>query len=253
MMYAFNPVAHHNPQLRVTFNEATVNAAGATGFVSDSLSLSIIVKLMEQATAPKGFFACREVDSYTSLASGETKISIPTDRLIRSLMLRVYESGTDFRSNVTNMKLSQDGGKFVSFDLPSQQFVTACIENFSPILVPGYGNPDNGGTFQTWIGIDLEHFISSHEPGHIATGGSSWPAQMVINHEDNDGTARNGYAVHYGVIGWLFHNLMVYPFGDLTDETMFLDAIHSQKLDLHLTNGNAGAEVVTAIDTLYKY
>lgn len=250
---AFNPKAHRNPQIKVTFDEATVTAAGATGYVSDSFNISLLVHLMENGAQPQGFLSCRQVETFTSLASGDKRIEMPTDQKIRNFILRCYESGVDMRSGITNVKFSMDGGKRVPFDFYVRNLLDSMIAHFRPILVPFYTPTNDGETHQTWVGIDLEAFVRSHVSGHIATASSSWPGQMTIAHKLHDNTSVDGQPVHFGVIGWGFHNTYVYPFGRLWNPDDWLDLADVRKLDCFLTQGNAGAECDVAVQSLYRY
>lgn len=252
-MYAFNPIAHKNPQLKITFNEATVRAAGGTGFVSDSFTVSILVHLMEESPSPQGFLSCREVETFTSVASGDKRIEMPTDKTIRSLICRVYESGVDVRTDITRFKLSVDGGKFEPFDLYARNIVDTMIGHFQPMMIPQYTVSDNGEIHQTWVAIDLEAFVRDHTGSYIVGGASSWPGQMTIRLYTHAGVATTGKPVHFGVIGWLIHNTYVLPFGRLENPDEWLKTQAFNKLDLVLTQGGAGAEVNVCVQSLFTY
>ena len=250
---AFNPNAHKNPQLKVTFDEATIRAAGATGFVSDSFNLSIMVKLMENAASPSGFLSCREVQTFTSVASGDTKVELPTDKSIRALMVRVYKAGVHPSTDITRYKLSCDGGKFIPFDLYYRNLRDYMSEYFKPVLVPQYSVTDNGEAHETWIADGFAEFIRAHSAQHIVGAGTHAGGQLTVSIYTDAGVGVDGSAVHFGVVGLPFHQTYIYPFGRLNEMTEWFDARAFNKADLFLTNGGAGAEVNVAVQQLYTY
>lgn len=251
--YGFNPNAHRNPQLKITFNEATVNAAGASGFVSDSLTVDILVRLMEDVSPPQAFLSCRDVYQYTSLASGDTRIEMPTDRILRMLIVRAYESEVDLRASITNYELSADGGKFVPFDLPSGTIVGIMSDIFPKIDVNSLVRLTDATRCETWVGIDDLGQLTSRADDYIAAADTFWPASVypyVFGHAGGDGTDVD---VFMSVAGWCMHNTVLKPFGRLVVPDDWFDVRGYRQLDLFLTNGNAGAEVNIGVQQVYPY
>ena len=247
---AFNPRNFRNPQLRVTFDEATVRAAGATGFVSDSITLTILTHLMEDAPEPSGFLMCKDIEDYTSLGSGDHPTEMPTDYPYRMVMVRVYEAGTDLRSSITNYKLNCDGGKFVPFDIGAMEAVTRMTQFFKPTLKAGYDGIVATETVQTWIGIDLAQGVTAHVGTIIAGMGSAWPAQASMFTYDDDGTDEVDSPLHWHVIGWCPHNLLIIPFGRLDILAEYFDARQYGTIKLVQSQGDADAEVNVCVQQL---
>lgn len=252
-VFGFNPNAHKNPQLKITFDEATVRAAGATGFVSDSWNLSIMVKLMEDAPSPSGFLSCRDIYQFTSVGSGDERIELPTDRYIRMLIMRAYEAGVDFRSSITGYKLSADGGKFVPFDLYTRNLVDKFAETFEPITVPLYGQFDSAEYEETWVGLDLTGHIHATAEGYIISASTYWPGRVRAYPFTDAGVASDDVLGFCAVEGWCMHNTLLYPFGRLNEPEDWLDARAYRQLDLFATQGNAGAEVNVGLQQVYPY
>lgn len=252
-VYAFNPNAFRNPQLKITFDEATVRAAGATGFVTDSFTCSVLYSLVEDGPAPRGFFTCKDVYDYTSLASGDTSIDLPTDYVYRSLFVRCFEAGQWFGTNVSDYKLTCDGGKYTVFDLPADRWEIVHKDRL-PIVHRGvYTVTNDGDTHQLWIGIVDENSIHSHGGGYIATTSSPANGQVTVAHKNHDGSAVNANPVHMIAYGWHPHNLLIYPFGrsDVPEEWFVSSAYNNIKFVL--TNANAGAEVNVCVEQVRMY
>lgn len=252
-IFAFNPRAHKNPQLRITFDEATVRAAGTTGFLSDSFNLSILVKLMENAPSPVGFLSCREVETFTTADSGDKKVELPTDRVIRMLMIRTYLTAIHFSNNITKYKLSVDGGKFVPFDLYYRNMRDKMSKYFKPVLIPQYTKTDNQEWHQSWIGDGFYATIRAHQGTNIAGAESHSGGRFKVYHSTHAGVAVNGGAVHFAVCGIPFHNTLIYPFGRLNEPDEWFDARIANKLDLFLTQGDADAECNVCVQQVYRY
>lgn len=252
-LFAFNPSAHRNPQLKVTFDEATVRAAGATGYVSDSFTVTVNIRLMEDAPAPQGFLALREIETFTSLGSGEHIVNLPTDMLIRALINRVYVAGTDQRSNITRWKLSGDGGKRVPFDLDVGTIVDYMAEVFNPLMVPLYTTADDQEELETWVAIDLEAFCHAHQGQIIVAGTEAWPSQIKVYFYTDAGVEANNQAIHIGVFGWGINGCLIYPFGRLDEPSDWFDPRGINKLDLALKQESAGAEVNVCLQHVRPY
>lgn len=251
--YAFNPRAHRNPQLKITFDEATIRAAGATGFVTDSFTCTVQCVLMEDVAAPRGFLMCKDISDFTTVASGDVQIDMPTDYPYRQLMLRVYERGTWFGSNVTNLKLSCDGGKFNTFDLGMDEYQRRSMAVYPPLTRSAYTVCDSGDSFATWQGIDLSSSIRSHISGSITGGASVVGGQQTIYHVTHAGVDIDGQPVHINWLGWFQHHVLQYNFGRLHVPEEWFDARQYNSVKLYLTQGNAGAAVNVCVQQVRSY
>jgi len=252
-LYAFNPIAHKNPQLKVTFDEAEINAAGATGLVSDSLTLSLLVTLQSGGPAPIGFLAMREIEAFTSVASGDTKVQLPSDKNIRLMAVRAYEAGIDLRSTISNYRLSIDGGKSEPFDLNTDQMINLMTEVIKPIEVSNLVVFDTADTKETFVGLDLVGGIVSVSSGCMASVDTFWPARATLYHVTHAGAAVSPGNAFMRVLGWCMHNVILYPFGSLDKPEQWLNPDGIRNLDLYLTNGNAGGAVSVALQSVYRY
>lgn len=251
--YAFNPNAFRNPQLKITFDEASIRAAGATGFVSDSFTCSVLYSLVEDGEAPRGFFTAKDIYDYTSLASGDTTIDLPTDYPYRNLMVRAYQAGQWFGTNVSNYKLTCDGGKFVPFDLPTDRWEILHKDRLPSVHRAVYTITDDAETHQLWLGIVNENSIHSHVPGDIATTSSPANGQVTVGHKTHAGAAVNANPVHIFAKGWHPHNLLIYPFGRPDNPEEWFVAPEYNSIKLVLTNANAAAEVNVCLEQVRLY
>jgi hypothetical protein len=77
--YAFNPTAFRNPQLKVTWDLAHIRAIGATAYVTGTLDITAVAVLMEDVSPPTGVLTAKEIYDFTSAASGDERVDMPTD------------------------------------------------------------------------------------------------------------------------------------------------------------------------------
>ena len=249
---AFAPRNFKNPQLKVTFDEATVRAAGATGFVSDSFALTILSHLMEDAPAPSGWLMAKDLYDFTTVASGDEKIAMPTDYPWRQLMIRNYEAGVWHGTDISNYKLSCDGGKFIPFDLSSAVVTSRMANVYPPTYKNGYMYAANGDTIETWIGHDTGQSIMSHVAGIIATASSFNSARFTLGLMTHEGVATTN-AVHFRAPGYCPHNTVFIPFGRLNEKAEWFNAPQYNAVHLYLTQGGAGAECNVCVEQVRTY
>lgn len=250
---SLNPNAFRNLQLRVTFDEATIRAAGATGYVSDSMQLSIQAKLMEDADAPRGFLMTKDVYDFTTVASGDERVDMPTDYPWRVLFARVYESEVDLRSSVTNYELNCDGGKFIPFDKHARYVVDKMAEVFNPLQIDITAMVSNASYTETFVGIDRQGSVCAGAAGYIIGASSFWPAACRTYVAEHDGTAANNVVCRIVTSGWAIHNTLLIPFGRLMEIAEWFDAPQHNNVRFYLTQGNAGAEVNVGVQQLRMY
>lgn len=250
---ALDPKKFKNPQLKVTFDEATVRAASATGFSSDSFNLSIVAHLMEKAGVPAGFLMAKDLYDFTTAASGDERVDMPIDYPYRQLMIRVYEAGVFVLSSITNYELNCDGGKFKPFDMHSRYVADRMCEIYPPTSKKGYSTVDDADVIQTWVALEAAASIYGHTSSTIASASSFWPSQFTVQTYTHAGVAVNGQAVHWECEGWAPHNTMFLPFGRLNEMAEWFDAPNYGSVRLYLTQANANAECNVCVQQYRRY
>lgn len=252
-VYAFDPRKHKNPQLKFTFNEAAVNTAGTTGYVSDSWTFSLMVRLMEDAPAPKGFLASRIVESFTSAGTGARRVEMPVDKTIRYLICRAAEDDTALYTTITNHKLSMNGGKFIPFDLAARDFINRMCETFPPIWRRFLGLCQTDVTRETFMGVPLHGHVTDIIEKVICSGNFYIDGRVNILRGYYDATTVAETHVLVSNNGWALHSTLIYPFGDRMKPEHWLVPDPNGKLDYYVTDGDAGADVDICLQQVYKY
>lgn len=251
-VYAFDPTRHKNPQLRFTFNEATINTAGTTGYVSDSWTFTLHIRLMEDAPRPRAFLSYRTVESFTSVGTGARRIELPVDRTIRYLLTRAFEDDVAIYTSLTNHKLSADGGKWVPFDLPARDYMNRMCETFKPVVRRFNGFILNGERRQTFVGIPHNGHLTSGGATHRAAGVFYIDGSVLAYYNDAAAVAVQG-PMYISNEGWALHNTLMYAFGDRTNPADWLDPRGFNKLDYFVTDGDADADCDIAVQQVYGY
>lgn len=251
--YGFAPRSFKNPQLKVTFNEATVNAAGATGFVSDSFTLSILAHLVEEGPAPSGWLMCKDLYDFTTAASGDEKVVMPTDYPWRQLMIRAFESGTYYGSSISTYKLSCDRGKFVPFDSSVDYLVRRMQEVYPITQKSGYEYIAAEGYINVWMAVFKNMSVHAYHAGYIVGTTTDYNSRLGIRFKLHDGTAAGGRPIFLSVEGWAPHNTIFIPFGRLDQPGEWFNAPSYGSVDLYLTQADADAEVNVCVQQVRGY
>lgn len=251
--FALNPQAFRNLQLKISWNLANVRAVGATGYVTGSLTLNVIAKLMSEVPAPKGFLMTKDIYDFTSVGAGDERIDMPTDYPYRALAVRVYEISQDLISNITNVKLSIDGDKEIPLDMETGDLRHYMLDYF-PILEHSIKvRASNETVIETWMGLSLGGDVSPGASGYILGASEWWKSQLypwVLTHA---GVAANNVVTFLTDRGCCFENTFVYPFGRIMDPETWFNVRGLNSLKLYLTNGDAGAAVDVAVQQYRNY
>lgn len=251
--FAFDPRKFKNPQLRFTFDEATIRAAGSSGYSSDSWNFTLHVRLMEDTKPPTGFLSYRTVESFTTTAGGARRIELPTDRHIRYLICRAYEKSTSIYSTITHHKLSADGGKWVPFDLPARDFINRMCDTFKPLTRKFNAYISDGDTRETFIGVPHNGHANGDGSDCIVTANFYINGTVLIYRKNNSGASAVPGSTYISNTGWAFHNVLMYAFGDRMRPMDWLRGPSFKKLDYFVTDGDADAECDIALQQIYQY
>jgi hypothetical protein len=120
--YAFNAKSFKNPKLNITFNKAAIRAAGVDGFAAgDNIKLTTVAKVFEDVPAPAQFLMAKQIENFTSVASGEKRIEFPTDYTYRMILTRFWKQVSDIQEIIKSIKLTCDTDKVIPFNRQTEQ------------------------------------------------------------------------------------------------------------------------------------
>lgn len=127
---ALDPTKFTNPQLRVRWNMATVNAVGATGFLTNRVDLSVVANLIVGGPSPRGLLCSKQIYTYTTAAAGTEYIDMPRNEVWRRLLLRGKKAASRWHWDYDRVKLTFDGDQFVPIDANGWDMVNQQAVNF---------------------------------------------------------------------------------------------------------------------------
>ena len=253
-LYALVPQSFRNLQLKISWNLAAVNPVGATGYATGTGRLTVIAKLMEGLeAAPIGFIMSKNHYSFTSSASGEERVDLPTDHPYVMMMLRAWESGINMSSTLTKVKISIDEDKIIPLDLDMGDVRRRVIDQYGLIDVPIQFKGNDSEVHQCFLGFLNTLVPVANAAGVIVGLGTFDAAQYTLYLRNHDGTTPTAVTVFLTVNGQLPWNTVLIPFGVFDDPTTYLMAPAHGSIKAILTQGNAGAEVDVILAQLRNY
>jgi hypothetical protein len=244
-LLAFDPKKFRNPQLRITFNTAAVQA------LATPLYLRINAELFdEKAISPQGFLQTKEFHSYVGAATTYEYIDLPTDLVLRKLYLQTKNFGAAHFQNLTSVRLSEDNDKRVPFDILVKDWMNLQLAEFGRChqYVGAFGN---GSSYPVWgAPCNVENFNVMNASAQAAiqattgTGGKfSFDTASGTNILIGELSGSLPYFVH------------CYPFGDQMDMADWYDVTRIGSLRFRVYSGSAGASCTfnTILQQLRKY
>ena len=251
--YALNPVAFRNPQLKLTWDLGHIRTVGTDAYESGTLDVTIIARLMEDVPAPTAILTAKEVYDFTTADAGDERIPMPTDYPWRTLLVRAYENGTDFRTTINNIKLSCDGGKFLMFDERTDHLVQEQLDYYGRLENTRECVASFGDFVATYMGLSTGGQATG-STGHHFWPVSAWThSDARVLGEHYDGTDANLKNVWLTDRGTGYENCILVPMGVKNDPTTWFNAQQYGSILLYLTQGDEDAECQVLVQEARPY
>lgn len=254
--YAFNSKSFTNPQLKVTMNKAAIRAASATGFATgDNIKLTPVAKVFEDVPAPGAFLMAKQIENFTSAASGEKRIELPTDYMYRMLLARFWIEGSDINEVITDLKLTCDTDKFIPINRKVQQL------DAEALCVFGLGSlkhdilRGNGGTARLIFNKEPLPQLLLNTTGlyDIVNKRSAWSSQIQIDLATHAGVAEaTARQITVTELGHAPHATLPITFGRLNEPGDWFDPTTYKKVELVLTQAVVSAVCEIAAEQVRK-
>jgi hypothetical protein len=244
---AFNPRDFKNPQLKITFNFAVSDTGVTTGY------LEVWAYCFdEKAISPIGFLSAKNFESWSLSAAGAYHyVDLPTDRIIRKMMIQGYRSAYEPWYQVIEARLSEDNDKRIPFDWDLEDYHRVMKGIWTPVSDQFYGHGDHSGNYAFYV-TPTDYFVI---PALTAVGDV---AQCSLS-----SVAKGGYfkpittvdAHVLGIIqGFLPNHCFEIPFGNPMDLEDWYDVSGVGSLRLRLKSGTGSSgNVDTILQQLRKY
>ena len=256
-MLALDPTKFSNLQLKVTWNLATVNAVSATtGFVTGTLVVRIVARLMEEVPTPEGFLMTKQHYSYGTGGSSTTKyLDLPTDHPYRFVAMRVHVENKQGMEILQNIKLNIDAESYVPFELTGSDLANIGL------ALRGFAEEGRYIYAKHSTTIDLSLFnpgrhgqsLQGENAGEIwcASGGGN---RFTVNLFDHSGAAITSYKnARYIGRGVAKMDCLVYPFGRIDEPEDWLDVSQFGSVRLEPQTEGWSATATVMLQQLKKY
>ena len=200
----------------------------------------------------------KEIYSWTTAASGDETITLPTDYDYRMLLIRAYESGTALTSNITKVKMSCDEDKFIPFDLYTDDLVSLNEEWFGLAQLKQKVYRADDASPETYIGVikKAEYYpLADLHTGHVESiSADTVTLELLVLTTSpsiaKETTAQNGELYAEGIAP---HNSLAIPFGIKDNPATWFPAPSYKSIKLKVTQGDAGAAASVVLQQLRKY
>ena len=241
-VHSLDPKRFSNPQLRFTWNLATVRAVGATGYLSGSLQLTVVAKVMENAPVPLAFLMHKEIYTWTSAAAGWEYIDLPVDYPYRGMMLRGVKASTQWHWIFDMVRMNCDGGSFIAHNMRGWD-----LNNMLTALTPLFHYThcfriSNGDTIQLALRDHETVSLQTDTTADTVTSyiNSGWGSGAVSTATGGAGGAAN--LKFYGDIqGRCPFDTLYLPFGDQMDPADWFPANAFKGIKEEIRGGVAAA------------
>jgi len=248
-LLAFDPKRFLNPQLKITFDENVSD----TGVEANEMEVWAEC-FDERAVSPMGFLSANELYNYTPAASGVYEyIQLPTDRVIRKMLIQGYKADAEPWYQVSDAKLDEDNDKRIPFDWNLEKYFQV-RKGIDPMVMDSiatqlevtarayYLTPTD-----YWAGLILQNTDASRSASvpYVGAGGV-----FSCSVAGGGGTENNGIS-H----GWLPNHCFQFPFGDEKDPEDWYDVTKVGSLRLRLKSGAgySSSAIGVVLQQLRKY
>lgn len=242
--YAMDFTKYRNPQLKITSNIAAIRAAGATGFVSESLKATIVAKSMENAVPPAKYLKAEQIDSFTSAGSGDKRVNLPIDHPYRMLLFRLWLDEYDTNEIVSDLKLVADVTKYTLLERKVQQLDAMALAQFGQIMYKHDFLRSGSINFRVAANKEPSAYLAVQNPGvyDIITIWAQWSSNIYIELATHAGALDSTDRKLTGQVrGHAIHATLPVPFGDMDRPESWFDPTPHTKFEAVLTQGTADA------------
>ena len=251
--FGFDPRRYVNPQISVQWDLAAVNAVGATGFVTGSGVLTVLLELGDEMWRPSGRLLTKELYSWTTAGSGIEYVELPRDLPLRALYLRLSKSATAFYSMVNQVRLNCDQGRFVPLDMRMTDVLRMHVAQGPRFEVEQLFHRSNGDTLAMALkheeAVSLQSFSGDNVLGYNRNGYGEGALSALAG-----GSAQTSdISILARVSGWLPWGVARLGFGDPDDPATWFPAPDFQNVKLELTQGSASGVGYVVTEQVQQY
>jgi hypothetical protein len=251
--YALDPTKFSNLQMRLTWNLATVRAIGATSFVTGTGRFTALANIMEGSAPPPACLTTRQHYAFTTAAGGVTYVDIPTDRRIKSILVRSAQAVWGGIPGINRVKLTCDQDKFVPFDLLFNELVGYVCNRNSPFMYKHACMLQNTTVFSPVMKYDEQVNFQGYQGDTVLLYTNNGAGFGTVNQLTGGAADANMRSYAANVMGWFPYNTVQIDLGEWDDPASWLDATLSNSIQLQLTNNVANGVASVCLETELVY
>jgi hypothetical protein len=251
--FAFDPSRFSNPQLRFKWNLANNRAVGATGYVTSTLTVTAIAEIMEGAQSPQGMLIAQQYFEKTSVASGVEPVLLPTDKLIKAIMVRSASDSGGGLYGISNLKLQADNNKVVFFDERKTDVQRKMTLRNPPFTYKHHLYAKDGDTFYPLL--KQEEAVSfAVETGDTVVGYLNYGLGKGVLDILTGGAAQATEIDIYSIVtGFMPFHTAYLDMGEWDDPSSWLDPSGFREIKLELTQDAASSAIEVCLEQVYVY
>jgi hypothetical protein len=237
-----NPNRFNNLQLKITHNKAL------GGSTPDAGTLYVAANIFDKKpVSPIGFLMSKEQKTYTLTASAHEYTDLNTDFPYRKLLLNSLSTSLTPSTNMSKVKLSEDGDKSLVWNdqsvsewikiMPQQNYVE---EMFA-------GLEDNAA--------NTYHLASTYENYVVGTGRSANNSVLYANQPSGSAVIVIGDASEsssFFAKGYCPHGAVEFPFGDQMNINDWYNVSGLRNLKLDITAGSSASGTVQIVSQQFR-
>jgi|GEM_PF-830536 len=255
-LFWLDPDRFDNPELKLS-HALTISATA--GFATGTGKLTVVAHVFEEPPATlEGFLRAIEVRNFTSAASGDEPTELPLDYKIRYLLVRAYESGTAWDTDITNVKVDLAYSKKILWDMPALDLKRLNVERWglariSQLLLRTDGDsPELFVAYPEVVNVNVRQDLSI--ASYDALSADTITLQVLdLTTSPSIAKATADRQIDCVVDGAFPHHVACIPFGVPEDPETWFDPKPWNPVRVILTQGGAGAAVSICVQQLRTY
>lgn len=232
---ALDPKQFNNPTIVLHWNLNGRTAMGATGFLTNTLYVSIMADVIDEAPSPPtGFLMHKQIREYTTPVSGTMPTVLPSDYAYRTLFVRSFLADTCPKILTTKAKHDLNEDKYIPFEIMSIDWME-WLKEWYGVWHQGY-----------WYFVVLaaaetrNPYLRGNLSASITASATATEVFLasLANCQLNINSAGTGsVAMHVKADGSNPFETFAWPYGDPDDPEEWLQIEDTDKSRLRLTHG----------------
>jgi hypothetical protein len=252
-VYAFDPSRFSNPQLRIKWNLAAVRAVAATAFLTGSMTFTAIAQVMEGAALPQGMLTMKQHYSFTTAASGDETVEIPTDQRLKAIMVASESDTGGGLYGLSNLKLTGDEDKLVVFDMRTTDIQRLMTMKNPPFMYKHFVFAKNADVFYPILKQDEAASFNAETGDTVISYVNYGIGTGALAVTTGGVAAANRLDLTANVHGWMPFHAAWLDQGEFDDPASWFDTTSYRRLRLKLTQDAANATAAVVLEQEYVY